>query len=218
MKTLIALILTLGFVTNIFAQADKYETAMQEALQLFENDTEADLQKAANSFERIAGVATDEWLPRYYEGLSHLYLAGMAANDSKWDAYEQHLDKAQAAIDAAKLKVASNSELAVLQAYVYQGRIWKNPMIRGAKYSPSVVSELEKAMKLDPNNPRASYLMAQQLYHTPSFFGGGADVALPHFEAAAEKYAKFEPASKLHPNWGQENNARFLSKIQGEAN
>ncbi len=81
------------------------------------------------------------------------------------------------------------SELNALQAYLYQGRIQVNA-IRGMKYSSMAVDVLDKAIKLNPANARAYFLMGMNVYHTPKMFGGGAKKALPHVKKALECFGK----------------------------
>ena len=115
-----------------------------------------------------------------------------------------HVEKAQVAIDKAKEMAPEESDVWAMQGYIYQGRIWENPMVKGAEFSPLSHQALDKAITLNPENPRAFFLKGQNLLFTPVFYGGGPETALPLLQKANEKFTTFKPASPLHPNWGLE--------------
>ena len=81
-------------------------------------------------------------------------------------------------------------------------------MMRSMKYSGLVRETVAKAQQLNPANPRACLVEANNVYYTPKMFGGGADKAKPLYEQAQAKFAAFVPAGPLAPNWG-------LRQLQG---
>ncbi|MDX8339480.1 hypothetical protein SLH46_09825 [Draconibacterium sp. IB214405] len=210
MKTLLTLIFSVAILTAA-AQGKNYEAAMTAALEKMKNsETVANFQQVANTFERISMTETKEWLPLYYASYSMIVISYMDEDVDKKDAY---LDKAQQFLDKA-LKIAPDeSELYSLQAFLYPSRITIDPMTRGMEYMPKMNAAIDKAIALNPENPRSYYLRAVTLFNTPEQFGGGAKVARPHFETAKEKFDKFEPESPLHPNWGKEINEMEMQKI-----
>lgn len=72
---------------------------------------------------------------------------------------------------------------------------------------------LDKALELNPDNPRVYYLRAIITLHTPETFGGGASKALPLFRIADEKFKIFVPKTSISPNWGKELNEIELIKL-----
>ncbi|MBK7872832.1 MAG: hypothetical protein IPJ74_20240 [Saprospiraceae bacterium] len=195
----------------LFGQNDKYVKAMEKALtQLDTVQTAEGFQKVANTFERIAMNEKSEWLPAYYQAYCNMMIAvaKMQANDIT--TCIAHVDKAQSALDIAKAIAPQESEIITLQGYVYQGRIWENPMVKGAEYSPKIQEAFQTAMKLNSENPRPYYLLGQQLLYTPEFYGGGAKSALPWLEKAEAKYASYQAPSSIHPTWGNETNNYML--------
>ncbi|WP_319228201.1 hypothetical protein [Draconibacterium orientale] len=210
MKTLLTLIISLVVLTAA-AQGKNYEAAMTAALEkMNSSETVANFQEAANTFERISMTETSEWLPLYYASYSIIVISYLDQDLNKRDAY---LDKAQQFLDKA-LKIAPDeSELYSLQAFLYPSRITVDPMTRGMEYMPKMNAAIDKAIALNPENPRSYYLRAITLFNMPEQFGGGAEVARPHFEMAKEKFDKFEPESPLHPNWGKEINEMEMQKL-----
>ncbi len=218
MKTLIITLLAalLGATTPVLAQSsDQYKQAMTDALGTLKTQNmttpPADMLASANQFERIAGVETKEWLPRYYAGLQYVFLGFMGKTPAEKDAY---LDKADANLKAAEAINDNNDELAVLKAYIAQARMAVDPMSRWQQYGPPFQTNLEKAMRLNPENPRPYVLQGTSLLYTPEEFGGGPKKACPVLQKADEKFATFKPVGDLHPNWGKSQMKPMLEKCK----
>ena len=89
-------------------------------------------------------------------------------------------------------------------------RIRLNPMANGQKYGPLAGLTLEKAQRLDPENPRAIMQQGITLYFTPAQWGGDPAKGKELLEKAAQKYEVFKPASSIHPSWGKQMNQYIL--------
>ncbi len=169
-----------------------------------------DYTDAANFFERIAQMESSEWLPLYHAAHAWLIMGFMETDVSKKDPY---FDKAQGFVDRA-LKIAPDeSELYTLQAFIYPGKMSVDPMGRGPALVGRMNAALDKAIRLNPDNPRNYYLQAITLLNMPEAFGGGKAVAKPIFEKAREKFEQFQAQSPLWPNWGKELNEAELSNL-----
>jgi hypothetical protein len=160
-----------------------------------------ELQALAAKLERAATVAPADWLPRYYQAYALVISVFQSQEDG--DAKDALLDRAEAALAKARQLRGDESELLTLQAYAYQARLGIAPMLRSLKYSRMVSETVAQAKKANPANPRAYLVGANNVYYTPSMFGGGAEPAKPLYQEAKAKYAAFQPASPLAPNWGQ---------------
>jgi hypothetical protein len=172
----------------------------------------AELKALANKLERAAAVAPADWMPRYYQAYALLINVFQSKEDS--DAKDATLDQAEAALAQARQLKGDESELLALQAYLYQARLGISPMLRSAKYSRLVNETVAQAKKLNPANPRPYLVGANNVYYTPSIFGGGAEAAKPLYEEAKAKYAAYRPASPLAPNWGQDQLLGRLKKYE----
>ena len=197
---------TLGFMTNTLVAQDarteeKYTSNLRKALVNLDSAwmNPAKMRETANQFERLGNFKKEEWIPRYYQALCLVQLSWSA------DAKERPtiLETADKVIKSAMELSKDNSELVSLEGYMYQAMIMINPMTNGAIYAPKSAATLQKAMVLDPNNPRPHYLLGQNTYFTPEMWGGGMEKARPHLEKAVELFAAFKPASEFHPNWGE---------------
>ncbi len=208
-------VLVLSLLTfNLFSQNDQYLNGMKEGIsQLNTAESMEALQAVANLFERISNAEKEEFWPAYYQSYTFLQMAIKSMQADGKD-IKTYVDKAQEALDKAMERGGEHSELYALQGYVYQGRIWENSMVNGAIYSPKSTKACEKAIELDPNNPRPYYLIGQNLFYTPSFFGGGPEVAKPMLAKAKAKYDAFEKADDLTPEWGEEVNNYLLAKCE----
>lgn len=216
MKKLSLIIIACIISLTSFAQNEKYLGSMGKALgEMATAKTSETIQLAANKFERIATAEKGEWLPLYYHAFCNMRMAGMAMGKQS-DQLETYLDLAQASLDKAKKIAPNESEIHALQGYVYTGRIWPNPQVNGAKFSPMAQIAFGKAKQLNPSNPRAHFLQGQLTLFTPSFWGGGAANALPILETAEANFAQYEKPSEIHPDWGREENKAMLDKAKAE--
>jgi hypothetical protein len=172
----------------------------------------AELKGLAAKLERAAAVAPADWLPRYYQAYALVISVFQSQEDG--DAKDKLLDQAEAALAQARQRKGDESELLTLQAYIYQARLGVSPMLRSMKYSRMVTEAIAKAKALNPANPRPYLVGANNVYYTPSMFGGGAEPAKPLYEEAKAKYAAFRPTSPLAPNWGQNQVLGRLKKYE----
>lgn len=217
MKNLFLLFAFAAVATILAAQNPQpYQNAMANAqIQLDSAKSAADFQAVANTYARIAGAEPAQWLPLYYAAFSNL-INGFILIDSDVPKALLSIDLAQSGLDKARALAPQESELAVLQAYVFIGRLMENPMAKGAEITPKVFAELEKAAALNPANPRAPFLRGTYVLNMPEFYGGGAANAKPHFEKAAALFEN-ERDRGLLPHWGREENAKYLQQLNQPA-
>jgi hypothetical protein len=162
----------------------------------------AELQALAAKLERAAAVAPADWLPRYYQAYA-LVISAFQSKEST-AAKDQVLDRAEAALAQARRLKGDESEVLALQAYLYQARLSFEPMVRAQEYLPKVTDAVDQAEALNPANPRPYLIEANNVYHTPTAYGGGAATARTLYEQAQARFAAFKPASPLAPSWGQD--------------
>lgn len=212
MKQITLIICTFLFSISLYTQNDQYTKAMQDAINGLEvAESAEDFKAVSATFERIAQVAKTEWLPNYYRAYTNIHLSWISLQAEEYSAYDLYIEAAEKAIEKANEIVGEHAEVYVLEAYLYQAKIQRKPMVNGMRYSSSVTDALARAKELDPDNPRAYFINGNQLFHMPAFVGGGKDKALPEFETAAKKFANFKAESDLHPNWGAQANEQMLA-------
>jgi hypothetical protein len=212
MKHLI--IILFSVLSNISADAQTLTDSAAYKKGLFMIDsakTVQDYKAAGDYFDALSSRKPNDWLAPLYAGLSYI-LASHKEPDGKLK--DELCDKAQVFIDTANMRHADISELASLQAFLYQARIEVSPMERGLEYSLKADSEIKKAKITDPNDPRPYFLYAMNVYYTPKLFGGGAEKALPLFVEAAEKFNVFVPKMPFMPHWGKQQNLNMIAKCK----
>jgi len=186
-----------------FAGDKEYTIAMEKNLQELEKaKTAADYLQIANNFISIA-EEEERWLPYYYVAYTFV---NYVFSQEKPENLEMTLDKAEAFLEKARQLSPENSEIEVLQGWIYQGRIQVDPMGRGQSYSQKAAASFGKAQNLNPENPRIYFLTGQNVLYTPEMFGGGKEAACPYFLKAQEKFETFEPETSIAPNWGKDFN------------
>lgn len=209
MKTKGIIVLLLIFSLGIFAQNKKYIVQMKKSIAFLDSaKDEAQYLAAASIFEKIAATEKKDWLPVYYAGMAYV----LAAYEKEGEDIDKWADKADVCINRADSLSKENSEIYVLKAMCSSSRIMVDPMSRGFMYGKEAYDYSQKAMTLDPNNPRPYANKGQGTFYTPEAFGGGAKKARPYIEKALERYKTFKPQSELHPNWGHKMCEDLLKK------
>jgi hypothetical protein len=208
---LLTLIATVVTFSTVFSQSDRYAAAMKKNIADMDSALlKGTMPDVANNFERIANAEKTQWLPYYYAAYCTVMAAFMEQDKSKTDGIA---DKAEGFIKKAEeLAGAENSEICVIKSMIASSHMMVDPQSRWQQYGAASSSNIEKAKKLDPNNPRPVYLEGQAKFYTPESFGGGKAVAKPLFEKALGMFASFKPASELHPAWGQASTQYFLAQ------
>ena len=190
---------------------EAYQKAMSQSIEkLFQATTIPEYVEIANQFERITQNEKTEWLPLYYASYAYIMISFQEPDHEKKDAY---LDQAQKDLDQALAIDPNESELHMLQGFLYPSRINIDPMARGMIYIGKMNASLDKALELNPDNPRVYYLRATMTFHMPEAYGGGATKALPFYKTAEEKFSIFKPKTDLSPNWGKEINEIELKSV-----
>ena len=190
---------------------DAYQKAMSQSIEkLFQAKTILEYVEVANQFERISQIEKAEWLPLYYASFAYIMISFQETENTKKD---QYLDQAQKYLDQAMAIEPNESELYMLQGFLYPSRINIDPINRGMALVGKMNAALDKSLELSPDNPRVYYLRATMTANMPEAFGGGAVKALPLYQKAAEKFQSFKPKTELSPNWGKEMNDTELGKI-----
>lgn len=201
MKTsIICTFLLVLSVSAIFANDEKFIEVMQKNIKaVYEARDISAFQQSINSFERIAEAEKTRWEPFYYIGFGYLMMANIETDLNKKDAF---LDKALEAVEKGKLLAAAESELIALEGFAYMLKVAVDPQSRGMVYAPRASQTFEKAVELNPENPRAIALMAQMQFGTAKFFNSPTVDACASNERALEKFATYKSENPLAPVWG----------------
>lgn len=210
MKKLSIIIVLLSLSFAVFSN-ETYQKAMKQSIEkLFQAKTIPEYIEIANQFERISMIEKNEWLPLYYASYAYIIISFHEPENAKKDIY---LDQAQKYLNLAMGIEPNESEIHLMQGFLYPMRINIDPITRAMIYMGKMNESLDKALELNPDNPRVYYLRATMTFHTPEAFGGGSAKALPLFRTADEKFRIFTPKTDISPNWGKEMNDAELKKV-----
>ncbi len=221
MKKLSIISAFLFVAITAFAQNEKYVKAMEALVTTVDTTRNVEtLKTLSNSFERIGDAEKTQWLPYYYAALAQLNAGNgiMSTQDPMKGGLAATLDpladKAEELLNKAEAMKKDNSEIFVVKKMIASMRMMGDPMNRFMQYGPQATQALETAKKLDPSNPRITYLEAIDKFYTPEQYGGSKTEAKKLFEEALKKYDGFKPESSIHPSWGRGNTQYFLTQFK----
>lgn len=201
------------FFRTAMSQENRYEQTMMHYLSEIDSSFSGPdkMVVLANKFERVGKAEKDKWLPYYYAAFMQVMAAFTENEPTKMDMYA---DRAEELISVADSIQADNSEISCVRSLIASCRLVADPMNRYMVYGPLSESYLKEAIAQDTTNPRPYMLRGQGIMHTPPQFGGGCDPAKPMLNLALAKFAEFQPASPLHPRWGEEQVTRMLQECK----
>ena len=198
-KLLSVIMLALSF--GAFAKND-YQSAMSNAIEkMAEARDVISLVESANQFEMISKVETKEWLPLYYHALSYVRISFMSKESA--DARDAYLDKAQGSIDKMLEINDKESEIFALQSMLHTARLVIDPMNRGQSMMVKSGVAISKALELDPNNPRASYLLLSNEVGQAQFFGKDIAEYCYRINHLNNNWEELEEGKEFYPTWGK---------------
>jgi len=211
MKKVIVLLSLLSITSMAFTQT-KFEKVMLTNIDsLYKSFGTPALPGQVNNFERLALMDSTRWEPLYYAAHG---CSMMSLNEQDGDKKDALCDRGQAFLDKALAVAPTQSELYVLQGFLYNMRLLVNPTVRAMIYMGKINAAYDTAEKLDSLNPRAYYMRALMVMNMPPFIGGGKDKALPVFAKAKQKFDTFTPANILAPRWGQQDCEKKLGECK----
>jgi tetratricopeptide (TPR) repeat protein len=220
------LLFVLAAVTPLQAQDDpvilpassarlvNLEAALLEAHYSGDLDQLASLAEEAGKLgERDSGG----WLSAYYSGWAHYMLAlmkgpnGLASPEGEPAAVARHI---RYAIGALEISIEGNPDFAdalALLSHLYSMAVRVEPQ-RGAELGPMGRSLLNRALQLEPDNPRVALIEAMRLFWLPPAVGGDRERGLQRWERAIQLFERADATdSSPLPSWGHAEAWAWLS-------
>jgi tetratricopeptide (TPR) repeat protein len=204
----------------VFAQGEKYKTAMKEKITVLDTSRDVNtLKDMSAAFERIGDAEKTQWLPYYYAALSVINAGNFIyvtnpSNVEELQKIDPLAERAEQLLDKADALNQNNSEIYAAKKMAATLRMMVDPMSRYMQYGAKAQQALETAKKLNPENPRLYLLEGEDKFYTPEQYGGSKTEAKKLFEEALKKYDSFKPASDIDPNWGKNTVEYFLSQLK----
>ncbi|MGV3696570.1 hypothetical protein [Flavobacterium sp.] len=206
MKTIITSIAL--FICSILSAQTQYEQGMGKAMQLW---GEGKNTEAVATFERIASVEKSNWLPNYYIAFINTLEAFGTKDKEKASAL---IAKAQDALDNATLISPNNTEIMVVQAMLYTAILLQDPMTNGQKYGGLAMEQYDKALIIDPKNPRVLFSKAEFEIGGAKYWGTDTKPMCDAIAKSIELFANFKPETPFHPNWGADRAQKALEECR----
>lgn len=206
-KVMLYLLLMTVATSNSFAN-DPYTEQMSKYIQaVYSAETSTQYQDAVNAFERIAAVEKTKWEPLYYSAFGLLMMANKEADAAKKDVF---IDKAMETINKGKEISPKESELIALEGFANMIRVSVDPVNRGPKYSGIAFQLYNKAMELNPDNPRALAFTAQLQFRMAKFMNAPTTEACSTANKSLEKFNTYTSTNLLAPKWGKTMTEKML--------
>jgi len=208
------LVKTLGLLLLLTVPVCLKAQTMEESLSktFMQMDTVKNLSgmmSVSAQFDMIADKWGNEWSSNYYAAYAKVIVSFIVQDSKKKDLL---LDEADKYLEKVKSLDSQNDETCVLAALITSARIAVDGQNRGMQYSGTLNQYMEKAEKINPDNPRIYYLRGSSLFYQPEMYGGGKEKAKPYFEKAKELFAKETKTSMLKPRWGEKLNLEYLKQ------
>ncbi len=223
------LLLVAAVVFSVVAQAqsDKYADAMKQTLSVMDSaKTTADFESSAAAFQRISDAEKTQWLPYYWASLALATEGWQYYPDAKGVTVMKVSDLSGAMttlasringlLDKADAIATSNedkAEILTIRNMAATQQMLVDPQSRYMTFGTEAGTDLQKAIALNPNNPRLYYLQGMSVFGTPEQFGGGKEKAKPLFQKAVD-LGKAEQLKPLYPHWGLDMSEGMLAACQ----
>lgn len=170
---------------------------------------ENDLQNSINEIKRIEVLDANYWLPSYY-------IAYMESTQSLFTSP----DKKEALLADAKARIeklldnpsVEKSELFTILGYYYYAKIAQDPQNNGQLFYKDVVNNYQKAIAINPANPRPNYLLHLFGDKMSSFMGKNDYDLCEKLSTDKKLFEDFKVANKNYPNWGEKEVVANLQK------
>ncbi len=211
--TIIPLVIAvLMLLAKLALATDRYTEVMQKNIEeVYRAKTVEEFQSLANTFHRIAEAEKTKWEAFYYEAYTYVMMANAEVDAVKKDVM---LDASLKALENAKNLQPGESEIVALEGFVHMMRVTVDPASRGQQYSGMAFQSFNKAVAMNPENPRALALLAQMEFGTAQFFGSSTTDACATASKAVEKFENQKPTSLLSPMWGKNMAQALNNKCQ----
>lgn len=202
-KSILLPLFAIAILQWSFTTPSKYEEAMKENIEKIYEAHDVDAyQQVINNFDRIAQMENDKWEPLYYASFGYVMMATQTQEPKVKD---QYLDLALQKVKAGLALNENEDELIAMEGFIHMIRVTVDPATRGQQYSGLSMQALNKAVAIDPENPRALYLLGQMELGTARFFGSDTSSACEKLQRSIDLFENNDPESAIAPAWGHQS-------------
>lgn len=173
-----------------------YEKGMQKAMQEWQGGNS---QGALAILERIADANPENWIPAYYQ----VFIAiTQGFQDPQNEAVEQSVSNNRFVIE--QWLARGGEEWYVLQGMNETLDLMTDPMNKGMKQSGVIIKAYEKALELNPANPRALFSLASFYLNSSKFMKVDTTYCSNLLDKAIEQFDQQNSEVPFYPKWGKE--------------
>ncbi len=201
MKKILLTIVTL-FSVSAFGQ-NNIDTDLGKTLKVWNNGN----HKSEANFKQLVNDYPNEWLPKYYLALSETLKTFQSNNK---DQNEQILNEVKILVDDLVSKNPLNTEVLNLKALYLTAEIVQNPMVNGGLYYPEVNKLYQKALAINPNNPRSVLGAAEFNINAANYSGADITQDCKNVKKALALFEVDKPKVN-EPNWGKDRVEALLN-------
>jgi hypothetical protein len=212
-KLMLLLTVLVSFMLSIHAQNAQLTSAVAG---LDYAKTVRDYQDLAARFIQTGNAQKTNWLPYYYAAFCNARIGFLLQDDGERlepfsNEGENYAKLAQELLKNSSSK-KEQAELYTVLSMIYRTKVFINPMTYGRQYGPTSQQYLDKALQLDPGNPRALYLQAWVKYYTPKMWGGDKSEAKKLLAEAMKKLSEQPITDSVTPHWGKMESKELQDK------
>ncbi len=208
MRKLIIFILTFSAII-VHAQSD-YDVQMQRAMITVEN---GNFTQAITQLEKLVTTDNTNWIPKYYLALTELKQAFRTNNSEE---KIRLFSKAREVVEA-QLTKEENAEWLLLLAFSYTAELTTDPINKGVYLTEVILNLYDRALKLDPGNPRVALEKMAFQMEVARFYSQDLKpfcVQLREIKLKLENSNTTERA--YYPNWEKKRFAELLKTCDNE--
>ena len=160
------------------------------------------LTRAAAMVDRVLIATPNDPLLLYYRSLALYRSASLYTGRRRNDDAKRALDEADLLLEQATAKAPTADALALRSTVMgLMIGLSGNPL-SGMTLGPKASSLADRAMEIDPKNPRVWLIRGMSAMFTPKMFGGGTDKAVRDLQKAIELFEGDRPVAPA-PSWGR---------------
>lgn len=185
---------------------------------LAQNTVEKDLNKALvswekaepsskSNFEELVKTYPNEWLPKYYLALSEVV---NVLDNAKKEGNSKALDEAKNLINQLEKQYPKNVEVLNLKALYLTAEIVQDPLTNGGIYYPEVLGTYQKALAINPENPRAILGLAEFNINAADYIGTDITQDCKNVKKSLALFTNEKP-KKNELKWGKDRAEMLLN-------
>ncbi len=198
MKRLLSILTYCFLISSLLHGQSQYESGMQKAFELWGQGKN---KEAVALFERISQAEKDNWLPPYYAA-NVLIVQSFAEGENKDKML--NLEKAKTHIQEAHNRSENNSEITTMEGLLYTAYVAMDPGVYAMQYSQKINDLHDRAIKLDPENPRAQSNKIEYEMGAARFFGQDLQPYCDRLSETIPLYEKQKSDIPFYPSYGKE--------------